>query len=112
MSRKDNYTRQHETECEFTRAAWEMVRDTELGCSVRIVVDMVPTGQRGVFYIGMRALSTLEEEKNRQVGFVQGSYPNGRAGTLSAYLFAVSNSLAQMCTNVRATERQQAQVRF
>lgn len=111
MSRASNLTKQQSTEVEFTRAAWDMFRDTELEYSVQIALEVVPTAQRGVFYIGIQARSTAIEEKGRRLAYVQGSYPNSRAGTLSAYLFALSNSLAQMVENVREEARRQAVAR-
>jgi hypothetical protein len=104
---KKNYERQSDTEYTFTRAAWETLRDTELSYGVRCSLEVVPTAQRGVFYVGIQAWSTNTEEDGRRIACVQGSYPNGRAGTLSAYLFALSNSIAQMCDSVRAEDARQ-----
>lgn len=107
MSKK-NYDRQSDSEYTFTRAAWEMLRDAEVAYCVQCALEVVPTAQRGVFYIGIQARSTATEEKGRRVAFVQGSYPNGRAATMSAYLFALANSLAQMCESVRHEDRRMA----
>jgi cation transport regulator ChaC len=101
---KKNYERQSETEDIFTRAAWEMMRDTESDYEVRCEIDIALTAQRGVFYIAIRAWSTIAGEGSRRIAYVQGSYPNGRAGTMSSYLYSLANSLAQMCMNVRGED--------
>jgi len=88
----------------FARAAWETLRDMEIECKCAADIRMIPTMQRGVFFVAIEATSTTAGEQPRKLAAIQGSYPNARAATLSAYIFALANSLAQMVTNCREEE--------
>jgi hypothetical protein len=112
MSRKSNHERQHETEESFAKAAWEVFVDTEVRFVVRVEVQLVPTNQRGVFFVGVTARSMAAHDPERRLAYVQGSYPNGRSLTLSAYLFGLANSIGQMVEAVRAEQERSTQASF
>jgi hypothetical protein len=112
MTRKSNHERQHETEESFAKAAWEGFVETEVEGNVRVEIQLVPTNQRGVFFVGVTAWSLRAGDQARKVASIQGSYPNGRSMTLSAYLFGLANSLGQMVEAVRAEQERSTQASF
>jgi hypothetical protein len=112
MGRKSNHDQQHDSEYHFAKAAWEAFRDMEGTHNVQVEIQLVPTSQRGVFFVGVSARSRLVSDTERRLAYIQGSYPNGRSLTLSAYLFGLANSLGQMVEAVRAEQERSTQASF
>jgi hypothetical protein len=92
---------------EMCRAAWDTAEDLELTEDCHVEWLMLPTRQRGVWHFYAGAKSVRENEVGRLLGSITGTFPNGVAGTLSAFVFGKMNSLSQMVTNMRASEYQE-----
>jgi hypothetical protein len=92
---------------EMCRAAWDTAADLELSEGCHVTFEMRTTSQRGVWHFHAVAYSVREREVGRRLGSIAGTYPNGVAGTLSAFVFGKMNSLSQMVSNLRASEYQE-----
>jgi hypothetical protein len=104
MSRSSNYQKQADSDETFTRAAWETCADTEETAGVVIMWELRMHKQRGVWSLKATALSTRHDDRGRTVASDSGTYPNARAGALSSYLYALSNTVAMMVESARADE--------
>jgi hypothetical protein len=96
MPRANSHEKQHETEYTFTRAAIDLVNDLQVTSRVQVSISLYPSSQRGVFTIAVEAVDTATGDDGRVVARVQATYPDGRSLTMSAKLFQMCNSLAQM----------------
>lgn len=104
MGRTAKAMREHVSDETFSQAAWDTLRDMEVNHDCRAVVELVLTFRRGVLHCTIEARSSRPDEAGRTLGRVQGDFPNGRAQTLSTYLFALANSLTQMVESLRGDE--------
>jgi hypothetical protein len=98
---QSNWKRQSTADEDFTRAAWDAFMATLKERGVNVSIQLFPSLQRGVWVFVLEATSTRHGETGRTVARYQGSYPNGTAATLSAYLFRAANALAQMVDSAR-----------
>lgn len=89
---------------EFARATTDMIKDTEIGTRVKVEMRLTQSYQRGVLRVESVARSSIEGENERQIAKTITHYPNERAGSLVAHLFACANTIAQMCESVRQEE--------
>lgn len=104
MSKQSNWQRQHQTDEDFTRAAWDLAMDAASDMGVNVSVQLYPSIQRGVWVFVLEARSIRKGENGRIVAAYQGSYPNGTAAALSSYLFRAFTCIVQMCESARTEE--------
>jgi hypothetical protein len=95
----------------FTRAAWDTCADTEKTEDVVVMWELRMHQQKGVWSLKATAISTRQEERGRTIASDSGTYPNSRAGALSSYLFALSNTIAMMVESVREGQRKEVSAR-
>lgn len=104
MSRATVIGKQAVTDETFIRAAYDTLRDAEVVHQVVATVRLLPGPRRGVWTIETALIGRRPLDHQRTIARVTGDYPNSRAATLSAYLFAQANTVMQMAENVRAEE--------
>ena len=104
MSRSSGFKRQADTDETFSRAAWDTCKDLEIAYRAHVLWEIDLDSQKGVWRLRVRAESRVVGERGRQLACTSGEYPNSRAGTMSAYLFALANTLSQMVSSVRAED--------
>lgn len=78
---------------EFVRAADEVLRHLELEHGLAPVVNMTTSIRRTVVSIRIVARNRGSSDPERVVAAVQGEFPNSRASTLAAYVYALTVSL-------------------
>lgn len=105
MARSGNRDRCIAGDEEMVRSAFDTARDMELSEGVAVVVKLWPTSQRGVWQVTIDAMGTRPDDLSTSVWSISGRFPNGVAGTLSAFLFGKMNSLSQMVSNARAEDK-------
>jgi hypothetical protein len=95
----------------FTRAAWDTCADTEAEAGVVIMWELRMHKQKGVWSLKATAISTRPDDRGRTLASDSGTYPNARAGALSSYLFALSNTIAMMVESVRESQAKEVSAR-
>ena len=99
MSRGSNWSRQHQSDEDFTRAAWDNARDAEISCRAGARVVLRLSEQRGVWVARSELVGPYEGAQARLWARTESSYPNARALSLASFLFQQTNSLAIMADN-------------
>lgn len=99
-----SWKRQHQSDEDFTRAAWDLAMDAAHEMGVSVDTRLFPSIQRGVWVFSLVAVSIRPGEHGRTVASYQGSYPNGTAAALSSYLYRAMNCLYQMVESARAED--------
>lgn len=86
--------RQAKEDESFTLAAWDMLRDAEIESHGTVVITVRLSGRRGVFVLDSAVEATTGPLQARRPVKATGEYPNARAGSFAAFLFAHATSLA------------------
>lgn len=108
MTRASNWSRQNQSDEDFTRAAWDMARDAELTTASLMTVQLRLSQQRGVWILRSSLTVSPDEPGGYLLARTENSYPNSRAASLASFLFAHMNSLAQMGESAHADRMRQA----
>lgn len=96
MARSSNWSRQAQSDEDFTRAAYDLLRDIERSTYSKVRIELRADLQRGVWEVYSMVLVEREEGRQEVLCGWSGYYPNSRAASFAAYLFAHMNTLAQM----------------
>lgn len=96
MTRVSNFRRSSQSDEDFTRAAWDLLRDIEKSTYSEVKVQLKADLRRGVWTVETDVWVERVEGKPYSICRHKGEYPNSRAASFSAYLFAHMNTLAQM----------------
>lgn len=83
-------------EYEFTRAAYDELRDAEKSMEVKFVLSLEPTGQRGVWALSVVAVSDAGDDGLAYVVKWQGSWPNSMAVSYGAFLYQACHRAVRM----------------
>lgn len=83
-------------EYEFTRAAYDELRDAERQYACKFVLSLEPTGQRGVWALAVVAVSDDERDGLAYVARWEGSWPNAIAVSYGAFLFQACHRCVRM----------------
>jgi hypothetical protein len=83
-------------EYEFTRAAYDELRDAEKAMEVRFVLSLEPTGQRGVWALSVVAVSDDGSDGLAYIAKWQGSWPNSITVSYGAFLYAACHRCVRM----------------
>lgn len=94
-------------EYEFTKAAYDELRDAEKQYEVRFVLSLEPTGQRGVWVLCVVASSNDESDGLAYVARWQGSWPNSIAVSYGAFLYAACHRCVRMVEAWHAAKLQE-----
>lgn len=93
---------------EFVRAADEVVRHIGVEHACVAVARLGASEQRTVLAIRVTAMSTATDSLGAQVAAVEGHFPNSRAATLAAYVFALLTSLDHMLDSIAEAQHKTA----
>jgi len=96
MARASNFSRQSTSDEDFTRAAWDLLKDVELNTYGSVQIELRADLRRGVWKLNTTVFVERVEGHPYALIRYQGDYPNSRAATLASYLFAHMNTVAQM----------------
>lgn len=83
-------------EYEFTRAASDELQDAERKYLVKFELALLPTDQRGVWYLAVAARAMGEHEALSYCTRWQGSWPNSTSMTYGAFLYAACHRCVRM----------------
>lgn len=83
-------------EYEFTRAAYDELRDAEKAMEVKFVLSLEPTGQRGVWALSVVAVSDTGDDGLAYIVKWQGSWPNSMAVSYGAFLYQACHRAVRM----------------
>jgi len=83
-------------EYEFTRAAYDELRDAEKQYAVKFVLSLEPTGQRGVWALAVVACSDSERDGLAYVARWSGAWPNSVSISYGAFLYAACHRCVRM----------------
>lgn len=83
-------------EYEFTRAAYDELRDAEKRYEVTFVLSLEPTGQRGVWALSVVAVANGGSDGLAYIAKWQGSWPNSVAVSYGAFLYAACHRCVRM----------------
>lgn len=108
MTRASNWSRQHQSDEDFTRSAWDLARDAELTTGGVVRVHLWLSQQRGVWIASSAILVGVGSPQAGLLARTESSYPNARAASLAAFLFAQMNSLAQVGESAHADRMRNA----
>ncbi len=95
-------------EYEFTRAAYDELRDAEVAMEVKFVLSLEPTAQRGVWALSVVAVSDDGEDGLAYIAKWQGSWPNSVAVSYGAFLFAACHRCVRMVEAWYASKREES----
>lgn len=90
------HTKSDAGEYEFTRAAYDELRDAEKQYEVKFVLSLEPTGQRGVWALSVVAVSDEGSDGLAYIAKWQGSWPNSVAVSYGAFLYAACHRCVRM----------------
>jgi hypothetical protein len=83
-------------EYEFTRAAYDELRDAETSMEVTFVLSLEPTAQRGVWALSVVAVSNDGLDGLAYVAKWTGSWPNSVAISYGAFLYQACHRCVRM----------------
>lgn len=83
-------------EYEFTRAAYDELKDAESKYGVKFVLSLEPTGQRGVWALAVVACADSERDGLAYVSRWEGSWPNAVSVSYGAFLYAACHRCVRM----------------
>lgn len=83
-------------EYEFTRAAYDELREAEGRYAVKFVLSLEPTGQRGVWALAVVACSDNANDGLAYVAKWSGSWPNAISVSYGAFLYAACHRCVRM----------------
>lgn len=92
-------------EYEFTRAAYDELRDAEKAFEVRFVLSLEPTGQRGVWALAVVAVADDSSDGLAYIAKWQGSWPNSVAVSYGAFLYSACHRCVRMVEAWYQTKR-------
>jgi hypothetical protein len=90
------HTKTDAGEYEFTRAAYDELRDAEASMEVKFVLSLEPTGQRGVWALSVVAVADDGSDGLAYIAKWQGSWPNSMAVSYGAFLYAACHRCVRM----------------
>jgi hypothetical protein len=90
------YSKGDQGEYEFTRAAYDELRDAEKACGVSFVLSLEPTGQRGVWALSVVAVSNEGGDGLAYIAKWEGSWPNSIAVSYGAFLYQACHRCVRM----------------
>lgn len=91
-------------EYQFTRAAYDEIRDSELAHGVHYDVRLETGYQKGIWCLRVTAQGLLDDDKGRQIARWEGTWPNSTATSFAAYLYAAAHRVARMVEDYRNDE--------
>ena len=83
-------------EYEFTRAAYDELRDAEKLYGVKFVLSLEPAGQRGVWALAVVAVPDTRPDGLAYVAKWEGSWPNSMAVSYGAFLYQSCHRCCRM----------------
>jgi hypothetical protein len=83
-------------EYEFTRAAYDELRDAEKAMEVRFVLSLEPTAQRGVWALSVVAVSNEGDDGLAYIAKWSGSWPNSMVVSYGAFLYQACHRCVRM----------------
>lgn len=90
------YSKSDQGEYEFTRAAYDELRDAEKQHAVKFVLSIEPTGQRGIWALSVVAIPDEREDGLAYIARWAGSWPNSVAVSYGAFLYAACHRCVRM----------------
>ena len=98
-------------EYEFTRAAYDELRDAEKLYDVTFVLSLEPTGQRGVWALAVVALDAEGVDGLAYVARWAGSWPNSMAISYGAFLYQACHRCCRMVEAWHKSKREEEAAR-
>ena len=98
-------------EYEFTRAAYDELRDCEVSNDVTFVLSLEPTGQRGVWALAVVALDAEGVDGLAYVARWAGSWPNSMAISYGAFLYQACHRCCRMVEAWHKSKREEEAAR-
>jgi len=92
-------------EYEFTRAAYDELRDAEKAMEVSFVLSLEPTAQRGVWALSVVAVSNEGDDGLAYIAKWQGSWPNSMVVSYGAFLYQACHRAVRMVEAWYQTKR-------
>lgn len=83
-------------EYEFTRAAYDELKDAEQRYQVEFLLDLIPTEQRGVWWLSVIARAKGEDEGLTYIAKWKGSWPNAQVVSYAAFLYGATHRCVRM----------------
>jgi hypothetical protein len=83
-------------EYEFTRAAYDELRDAEKMYEVQFVLSLEPTGQRGVWALSVVAVSNDGSDGLAYIAKWAGTWPNSMVVSYGAFLYQACHRCCRM----------------
>jgi hypothetical protein len=83
-------------EYEFTRAAYDELRDAEKACGVSFVLSLEPTTQRGVWALSVAAVSHQGDDGLVYIARWTGSWPNSMVVSYGAFMYQACHRCVRM----------------
>jgi hypothetical protein len=83
-------------EYEFTRAAYDELRDAEKRYQVEFSLQLIPTTQKGVWALSVAARALGEHEAIAYCARYQGSWPNSTATSYGAFMYQCCHRVCRM----------------
>ena len=87
------------TEEYYLRAAWDMLGDVCLTHAVYVAYGFLPSDQRGVFTLKLRAVRPKPNGSSERVVQYEMPFPSSSVGSLAAALFRCANQLDKLLTD-------------
>lgn len=97
---------------EFTRAAADEVRDSELAHSVLYSFNLRIGMQRGVWCLEVRATALVGPSEGRVVATYESTWPNVEGTTFESFLYQATHRLARQVEMWWADEQRRAAPRI
>jgi hypothetical protein len=95
-------------EYEFTRAAYDELRDAEKLYEVQFVLSLEPTGQRGVWALSVVAVSNDGSDGLAYIAKWSGTWPNSMAVSYGAFLYQACHRCCRMVEAWHASKQEEA----
>lgn len=83
-------------EYEFTRAAYDELRDAERLFQVEFHLELIPTPQKGVWWLSVIVRAKGESEGLSYLVKWQGSWPNANTQSYGAFLYQALHRTVRM----------------
>lgn len=91
------YSGRDRGEYEFTRAAYDELRDLEVSLGLYTTVCLSPTEQKGVWRLELTTWTIQERPGRSPVATYKAFWPNVESQTFGACFYAASHRQARMC---------------
>lgn len=93
---------------EFTRAAWDEMRDAEFSLSMVGEIRLDTTSQKGVWLLYVAFAAIERPTSDGVVCSWSGSWPNSMAQTFEAFLYSAVHRAVRMAEQYRLDEEKHA----